>query len=167
GSLQANMSPPVLFRYEALNDDYRELYNAHTSCKDLSQRLADTQNKLVGALRSQAALSDDHKALKKVHLVCAGKLVTLLERLTVVEKEKDDLLDRNKDQEEQIKRLEEALASKTCSLFELLPTVVQRLLSINEYKNSLSEPFDQAITVRWLEGMKVGQTEEASQAVEK
>ncbi|GJW95233.1 hypothetical protein Tco_0174905 [Tanacetum coccineum] len=109
----------LLQRYEAFNDDYDELYQAHSSCKGLSQRLTDTQNSLVKALRTRATLSEDHKALQQVHLDCVGKEVALSEKLAVVEKEKDDLLDKSKDQEEQIKS--------------------------DEYKKSLSKPFNQAI----------------------
>ncbi|GJW82366.1 hypothetical protein Tco_0146341 [Tanacetum coccineum] len=105
-------------RYKALNDDYGELYQDNSSCKDLSYRLTDTQNNLVDALRTRATLSDDHKTLQQVHLDCAGREAALVKKLAVVEKEKDDLLDKSKDQEEQIKRLEEALASNTCSLSE-------------------------------------------------
>nr|GEW02324.1 hypothetical protein [Tanacetum cinerariifolium] len=42
----------LLQRYEALNDDYGELYQTHASCKDISQRLTGTQNELVDALRT-------------------------------------------------------------------------------------------------------------------
>nr|GEU52519.1 hypothetical protein [Tanacetum cinerariifolium] len=103
-------------RYEALNDDYREPYPSYFSCHDVFDRLTDTQNHLVDAIRSRSALSDDHKILKQVHLSCVSKKPTLTKKLTVVGKEKDELLDKNREQEEHIKRLEEALASKTSSL---------------------------------------------------
>nr|GEU48110.1 transposase (putative), gypsy type [Tanacetum cinerariifolium] len=74
---------------DALNDDYGELYQSHRSCQDVFDRLADTQNQLVDAIRSRNTLFDDHKILQQEHLGCV---------------------------EEQIKRLEEALASKTSSL---------------------------------------------------
>ncbi|GKD91572.1 hypothetical protein Tco_1398999 [Tanacetum coccineum] len=50
-----------------------------TSCKDTNQ------NKL----------SDDHKALQQVHLGCVRKDVDLTEKLVAVEKERDNLLDKN------------------------------------------------------------------------
>ncbi|GKB80730.1 hypothetical protein Tco_0947625 [Tanacetum coccineum] len=89
-----------LQRYEALNDNYGELYEAHSSCKGLSQLLTDTQNSLVEALCTRATLSEYHKALQQVHLECAGMEVALAKKLAVVEKEKDDLLDKTKDQAE-------------------------------------------------------------------
>nr|GEY21083.1 hypothetical protein [Tanacetum cinerariifolium] len=52
-------------RYEALNDDYGELYQVHSSCKDLSERLTETKNHLVDALHSHNILSDDHKTLQQ------------------------------------------------------------------------------------------------------
>nr|GEU46922.1 hypothetical protein [Tanacetum cinerariifolium] len=140
---------------------------------------------------------EDHKALQQVHLDCAGKEIALSKKLAVVEKEKNDLLDKSKDQEERIQGLEEALTSKTSSLSEaektadqlkrdlerltvdlsqaevvrrnyvgkLLPTVVQGLLSSDEYKKSLSKPFNQAIAVEWLEGVKVDRIKEETQAI--
>nr|GEV47332.1 hypothetical protein [Tanacetum cinerariifolium] len=101
-------------RYEAL--DYWELYQSHFSCQDVFDRLTDTKNQLVDVIRSRSALSDDHKILQQEHLSCVSKKPTLTQKLDVVEKEKDELLDKNREQEEQIKRLEEALASKTSSL---------------------------------------------------
>ncbi|GKG49674.1 hypothetical protein Tco_0518448, partial [Tanacetum coccineum] len=70
-------------------------------------------------------MSEDHKALQQVHLECARKEVALTEKMVVVEKEKDDLLDKMKDQAKQIKRLEDTLASKTSSLFEAEKTAAQ------------------------------------------
>ncbi|GJR40007.1 hypothetical protein Tco_1215691 [Tanacetum coccineum] len=49
---------------------------------------------------------------------CARKEAALAKKLVVVEKEKDDLLDKSRAQEDRIKHLEEALASKTSSLSE-------------------------------------------------
>ncbi|GKB93264.1 hypothetical protein Tco_0979401 [Tanacetum coccineum] len=176
----------------SLNDDYRDLYHTHSSCRDMSQRLTDTQNELVATLRTQAALSDDHNALQYRHLDCAGRKVVLSEKLGAVEKENDDLLDKTKSQEERIKELEEVLSAKVAALSEteknvdqekkdlerltvylsqaeivkhkyvrqLLPTVIRRLLSSTEYKKSLSEPFNQAISVGWSKGVKVDRTEE-------
>ncbi|GJW26922.1 hypothetical protein Tco_0040733 [Tanacetum coccineum] len=61
--------------HQALQQAWFELGRetlAH-SCKDLSQRLTDTQNNLVGVLRTRAILSKDHKTLQQVHLDCAGR----------------------------------------------------------------------------------------------
>nr|GFB97216.1 hypothetical protein [Tanacetum cinerariifolium] len=52
------------------------------------------------------------------HLGYAGKEVGLVEKLVVLEKENDDLLDKNREQEEWIRRLKEELDSKTSSLTE-------------------------------------------------
>ncbi|GKC01107.1 hypothetical protein Tco_0987243 [Tanacetum coccineum] len=145
-SLRANVSPHALFvlawnltthsilndakscrdmminlatqRYQALNDDYGELYQSHRSCQDVSDRLTDTQNQLVDAIHSRSVLSDDHKILQQEHLGCVGKEAALTKKLVVVEKEKDELLDKNREQAEQIRRLEKSLASKTAFLSE-------------------------------------------------
>nr|GFA08720.1 hypothetical protein [Tanacetum cinerariifolium] len=83
----------LLQRYKALNDDYGELYQSHRSYGDVYDRLTETQNQLVEA--------------------------SLVEKLAIVEKGKDDLLDKSREQEERIKQLKEDLASKTSSLAEV------------------------------------------------
>ncbi|GJY75514.1 hypothetical protein Tco_0480630 [Tanacetum coccineum] len=162
--------------YEALNDDYGELYESHHSCGDLA---------------------DENKTLRQEHLGCSGKEAALAEKLAMVENEKDDLLDKSMAQEDRIKHLEEALASKTSSMSEaesvagtlkgdlerltldlshaeivrhnyvrhLLPTVFQRLLSSNEYKKSLSDVFNQAIAAGWSKGVKVERSIEDAEAI--
>nr|GEV78786.1 hypothetical protein [Tanacetum cinerariifolium] len=52
------------------------------------------------------------------HLGCAGKEAGLFNKLAAVEKENDDLLDKNREQKERIKWLKEELASKPSSLIE-------------------------------------------------
>ncbi|GJX50813.1 hypothetical protein Tco_0277658 [Tanacetum coccineum] len=107
-----------LQRYEALNDDYGELYQAHHSCRDVSDRLTETQNRLVDVIRNRNQPADKNKTLRQEHMGCAGKEASLAEKLSMVEKEKDDLLDKSRAQEDRIKHLEEALASKTSFLSE-------------------------------------------------
>nr|GFD28618.1 hypothetical protein [Tanacetum cinerariifolium] len=85
----------ILQRYEALNEDYGELYEFHRSCQDIFDRLTETQNQLMDTVRSQNKLSDDHKALQQVYLGCVRKEADLTEKLAAVEKEMDDLLDKN------------------------------------------------------------------------
>nr|GEV02200.1 hypothetical protein [Tanacetum cinerariifolium] len=58
------------------------------------------------------------RILQQEHRGCAGKEAGLVEKLTMVEKEKYDLLSKSREQEERIKKLEEDLASKTSSLAE-------------------------------------------------
>ncbi|GKB87826.1 hypothetical protein Tco_0960098 [Tanacetum coccineum] len=70
-----------LQRYEALNDDYGELYQSHRYCKDVSDRLTNTQNQLVDVIRSRNILSDDHKTLQQEHLGCVSKESALTEKL--------------------------------------------------------------------------------------
>ncbi|GKF71886.1 hypothetical protein Tco_0208000, partial [Tanacetum coccineum] len=47
----------ILQRYEALNEDYGELYESHRSCQDVSDRLNETQNQLVDTVQSRNKLS--------------------------------------------------------------------------------------------------------------
>nr|GEW19593.1 hypothetical protein [Tanacetum cinerariifolium] len=83
-----------------------------------SCRLSKTQNQLVDVIRGRNKLADDYKHLQQEHLGCACKEAVLVDKLAAVEKEKDDNLDKNRAQEEWIKRLEEELASKSSSLIE-------------------------------------------------
>ncbi|GKE34284.1 hypothetical protein Tco_1453606, partial [Tanacetum coccineum] len=105
--------------------------NDAESCRDMMLNLATTairvqQNRLkdhqalqlawfelgYGILRLHGALSEDHKALQQTHLCCAGKEAALSEQLGAVDNEKEDLLDKHKSQEENLKQLEESLAAK-------------------------------------------------------
>ncbi|GKF85685.1 hypothetical protein Tco_0253512, partial [Tanacetum coccineum] len=108
----------ILQRYEALNENYEELYESHRYCQDVFDRLTEKQNQLVDTVQSRNKLSNDHKALQQVHLGCVEKEADLNEKLVAVEKERDGLLDKNRDREERIKQLEADLASKTSSFTE-------------------------------------------------
>nr|GEV83071.1 hypothetical protein [Tanacetum cinerariifolium] len=75
----------------------------------------------------------------------------------------------NKDQALRIKELEDELARKDSALkkmkkFEcvckLLPTVVERLLQSYEYKQSMYEPFNQAIQAGWGKGLSEERSKE-------
>ncbi|GJV24634.1 hypothetical protein Tco_1377329 [Tanacetum coccineum] len=163
----------------------------------LLKMLTESQNQLVEAIRSRSTLSDDHKTLQQEHIGCAEKEATLAKKLVVSEKEKDELLDKSRAQEDRIKNSEEALASKTSSLPEvenlaatlkgdlerltvdlshaeivrhnyirqLIPTVFQWLHSSDEYNKSLSNVFNQAIAIRWSEGVKVECSAEDAEAI--
>ncbi|GKD98847.1 hypothetical protein Tco_1382744 [Tanacetum coccineum] len=162
----------IRIRYEALNDDYGELYQSHHSCQDVSDRLTDTQNQLLDAIRSRSKLSDDHKILQQEHLRCAGKEVALVEKLDITKKEKGDLLDKSREQEERIRHLEEALASKMSSLSEVESTAstlkgdLERLtMDLSHYKKSLSDVFNQSIAAGWSEGVKVEHFVEDAEAI--
>ncbi|GKG04343.1 hypothetical protein Tco_0314730, partial [Tanacetum coccineum] len=74
-------------RYEALNEDYEELFESHRSCRAISDRLTKTQNQLLDTVQSRNQLSEDHKALQQVHLGCVEKEADLVEKLAVIEKE--------------------------------------------------------------------------------
>ncbi|GJW71218.1 hypothetical protein Tco_0128135 [Tanacetum coccineum] len=161
----------ILRRYEALNEDYGELYESHRSCQGVSDRLIETRNQLLDT-------------------------ADLTEKLAAMEKERDDLLDKDREREEHIKQLEADLASKTSSLPEaegavstlkgdlerltvdlshaeivrhnyvrqLLPTVFQRLLSSDEYKKSMSDVFNLAIATGWSKDVKAACSKEEAEA---
>ncbi|GKD31199.1 hypothetical protein Tco_1241977, partial [Tanacetum coccineum] len=143
-------------------------------CQALSRRnpvataLVDQDTESAGGhCLNRNKLSDDHKALQQVHMGFVDKEADLNDKLAAVEKEMDDLLDKNRERRAE---LEADIASKTSSLTEvegvvstlkgdlecltvhlshaeivrhnyvrqLLPTVFQRLMSSDEYRKSLS-----------------------------
>ncbi|GJZ92444.1 hypothetical protein Tco_0664509, partial [Tanacetum coccineum] len=137
-SLQGDMAPPAPFvlawhltTHSILND----------------AELTETHNQLVDVIRNRNKLADDHKNLQQEHLGCAGKEANLVKKLDVVEKEKDDLLDKSREQEDQIKQLEVDLTSKTSSLAEAEGTA-----SLLNYR-------------RWVVGVKVERSEEDAEAI--
>ncbi|GJW55331.1 hypothetical protein Tco_0099416 [Tanacetum coccineum] len=64
---------------------------------DAKQRRDMPINNPLEAICTWVAMSEDNMALQQVHLDCDSKEATLAEKLAVVEKEKDDLLDKIKD----------------------------------------------------------------------
>nr|GEZ22633.1 hypothetical protein [Tanacetum cinerariifolium] len=88
-------------------------------------------------------------------------------------RKKDDLLDKDRDREEQIKKLEADLASKTSYLTEAEGAIstlkgdlerLTRLLSSDEYKKSQFDVFNLAISAGWSEGVKAACFEEEAEA---
>ncbi|GKB17368.1 hypothetical protein Tco_0851291 [Tanacetum coccineum] len=114
-------------RYEALNEDYKELFESHRSCR-------------------------------AVHLGCVGKEADLVEKLAAMEKERDDLLDR--DQE----RGAHPAVEGGSRLQDFLLDRDRRLIFSDEYRKSLSDVFNLAIAAGWSEGVKATCFEEEAQA---
>ncbi|GJU88699.1 hypothetical protein Tco_1301122 [Tanacetum coccineum] len=114
--MMINLVTPAVRDQQSRLSDYQALQRSWF--KLVSDRLTETQNQLVDVIQNRNKLADDHKSLQQEHLGCAGKEAGLVEQLAMAEKEKDDLLDKNREQEERIKQLEEKLASKTSSLTE-------------------------------------------------
>ncbi|GJR65371.1 hypothetical protein Tco_0011436 [Tanacetum coccineum] len=183
-SLRGDMGLTVPFIL-AWNLTTHSILNDAEFCRDMMINLAtpavryqqnwltETQNQLVDTVRSRNKLSDDHKALQQVHLGCVSKEADLTEKLDAVEKERYDLLDKNRERDERIKQLEADLASKTSSLTEAKGAVstlkaashcLQRLLSSDKYKKRLSDIFNLAIVAGWSEGVKAACFEEEAEA---
>ncbi|GJU75980.1 hypothetical protein Tco_1273050 [Tanacetum coccineum] len=135
-----------------LNERYDNVQHAATCTEgaNLQTQLSPPAplNSLVEALRTRATLSEDHKALQQVHLECVDKEDALAEKLVRL------TID-----------LSQAEAVRYNYVRQLLPTVIYRLLSIDEYKKSLYEPFNRSIIVGWAEGVKVDQTKEEARAI--
>nr|GEU91527.1 hypothetical protein [Tanacetum cinerariifolium] len=173
-SFRAEATQPSLF-VSAWKLTTHSILNDAESCRDMmihlatpavraqQIRLSDHQA-LQRSCRNK--LADDHKHLQQEHLSCVGKEVGLVDKLAAMEKEKDDLLDKNREQEERIKRLEEELASKSSSLIKAESFVSELKGNLdNEYKKSLSDVFNQAIASGWSEGVKVERTQEEAEAI--
>ncbi|GKB61963.1 hypothetical protein Tco_0918149 [Tanacetum coccineum] len=93
-----------------------------------------------------------------VHLGCVGKEADLVEKLAAMEKERDDLLDR--DQE----RGAHPAVGGGSRLQDFLLDQDRRLISSDEYRKSLSDVFNLAIAAGWSEGVKAACFEEEAQA---
>ncbi|GJS91339.1 hypothetical protein Tco_0773975 [Tanacetum coccineum] len=155
----------ILRRYEALNEDYGELFESHRSCRAVSDRLTETQNQLLDTVQSRNQLSEDHKALQQVHLGCVGKEADLVEKLAAMEKERDDLLDRDRERGAHPavgggSRLQDFLLDRDRRCCRH----TKGLLSSDEYRKSLSDVFNLAIAAGWSEGVKAACSEEEAQA---
>nr|GEV95543.1 hypothetical protein [Tanacetum cinerariifolium] len=130
----------------------------------------------IDLLQRYESLNDDngelyesHRSCGDEHLGCAGKEAGLVENLVVVKKEKDDLLDKSREQEERIRRLKEELASKTSSLTEAESSVSTLKGDLEYLTVDLSHAeiirHTYAIAVVWSEGVKVERTQEDAEAI--
>ncbi|GKE73846.1 hypothetical protein Tco_1535887, partial [Tanacetum coccineum] len=120
GSLQGHISSPMPF-FTSLGLTTGSSLNDAESCRDMMINLATPTVPLAqhDLLQRYGALNEDYGELYEAHSSCKGvSEATLLEQVGAVEKEKDDLLDKNNGQKENIKELEEALAAKNATLSE-------------------------------------------------
>nr|GEX43831.1 hypothetical protein [Tanacetum cinerariifolium] len=115
------------------------------------------ENQLLDTVRSRNRLSEDHKALQQLEADLASKTSSLAEAEGVVGTLKGDLERLTVD-------LSQSEIVRNSFICQLLPNVVQSLLSSDEYKKNMSDVFNLAIAVGWSEGMKAGCSEEEAQA---
>ncbi|GJV81900.1 hypothetical protein Tco_1517770 [Tanacetum coccineum] len=72
----------LLQRYEALSNDYGDMYDTHRSCEKVSDRLTETQNQLVDVVRSRNQLADDHKNLQHE---CDNRVLSRCSHVVIME----------------------------------------------------------------------------------
>nr|GEV72908.1 hypothetical protein [Tanacetum cinerariifolium] len=118
----------------------------------------------LGVVCWSSNLKRERKRVNKVcvcskHLGCTGKEAGLVEKLVVVEKEKDDLLDKNRE----ARGTDQTNGRRAC--FQNILPDRSRKLCHNEYKKSLSDVFNQAIAAGWSKGVKVERTQEDAVAI--
>nr|GEW89003.1 hypothetical protein [Tanacetum cinerariifolium] len=143
--MMINLATP---RYEVLNDDYRELYQSHRSCQDVFDRKRLLSKSLLRWRRKKTSFltrteskrnksGDWKKPLLLKHPPYPRQRVLKgdLERLTV--------------------NLSHAEIVRHNYVRQLLPTMVRRLFSSEEYKKRFSDVFNQAIAAGWSEGVEV------------
>nr|GEW98445.1 hypothetical protein [Tanacetum cinerariifolium] len=107
---------------------------------------------------SFSSIAEQEERTKRLEEEIASKTSSLTEAETSVSTLKGDLECLTID-------LSHAEIVRHNYVWQLLPTTFQRLLSNDEYKKSLSDVFNQAITAGWSEGVKVGQSEEDAEAI--
>ncbi|GJY33725.1 hypothetical protein Tco_0418194 [Tanacetum coccineum] len=115
----------LLQRYEALNDDYRELYESYRSCGDVCLHVRAWSrgiSNLAFVTGGDEALNDDYRELYESYRSCgdvSDRLTETRNQLVDVIRNRNQLADENKTlRQEHLGHLEEALASKTSSLSE-------------------------------------------------
>ncbi|GJS57048.1 hypothetical protein Tco_0651832 [Tanacetum coccineum] len=144
----------ILQRRTALSDDHKALQQVNLSCVNKEVALVE---KLAAVEREKDDLLDQNKA--------QGEKIQQLEEALIY---KDLYLSEEKISVDNLRGNLECLTTDLAQteivrynyVRHLLPTVVQRLLSSDEYKKDLSNVFNQAIDAGWSEGVQVGRTDE-------
>nr|GEU91095.1 hypothetical protein [Tanacetum cinerariifolium] len=152
----------ILQWYEALNEDYGELFESYRSCRGVFDRKeADLTEKLAAMEKARDDLLDKdqerEERIKQLEADLASKTSSLIESEVVVNTLKGDLECLTVD-------LNQAKIVRHNYVRQLLSTVVQRLLSSGEYKKSLTDVFNLPIAVGWSEGVKAACSEEEAEA---
>ncbi|GJV75192.1 hypothetical protein Tco_1506776 [Tanacetum coccineum] len=137
-SLRRDAGSPELF-VPAWNLTTHSILNDAESCQDMlgSREREERIQQLEADLASKTSSLTETKGV-------VGTLRGDLERLTV--------------------DLSQAEIVRHNYIHQLLPTVVQRLLSSDEYRKSLSDVFNLAIAAGWSEGVKAACSKEEAQA---
>ncbi|GJT80852.1 hypothetical protein Tco_1055194 [Tanacetum coccineum] len=151
----------MLQRYKVLNEDYGELFESHRSCQYVHLgcvgKEAGLTKKLVAVEKARDGLLDRDREreerIKQLEADLASKTSSFAEAEGVVGTLKGDLERLTLD-------LSYAEIVRHNYVHQLLPTVVQRLLSNGEYKKSLTDVFNLAIVAGWSEGVKATCSEE-------
>ncbi|GKC31498.1 hypothetical protein Tco_1038792 [Tanacetum coccineum] len=155
----------MLQRYKVLNEDYGELFESHRSCQYVHLgcvgKEAGLTKKLVAVEKARDGLLDRDRereeCIKQLEADLASKTSSFAEAEGVVGTLKGDLERLTMD-------LSYTDIVRHNYVRQLLPTVVQRLLSSGEYKKSLTDVFNLAIAAGWSEGVKETCSEEEAQA---
>nr|GEW95767.1 hypothetical protein [Tanacetum cinerariifolium] len=146
----------MLQRFKALSYDYGELHQAHASCHTMSKRLTDTQNDMLSHLFLYRSLSEDHKNLQQNHFACVGWEAGYVNNLEPWRRKKKTFLIKIGSRQIGSRIWRRNMPKKA----QLLPVVINRLHQSIEYKKSLYEPFNLAISIGWTKGLKAGRTNE-------
>ncbi|GKD70302.1 hypothetical protein Tco_1324392, partial [Tanacetum coccineum] len=140
----------MLQRYEALNEDYGELFESHWSCRDVRLGCVGKEAGLTEKLAAVEKARDDlldrnrerEERIKQLEVDLASKTSSFAKAEGVVGTLQGDLERLTLD-------LSYAKIVRHNYIHQLLPTMVQRLLSNGEYKKSLTDVFNLAIAAGW------------------
>nr|GEZ71183.1 hypothetical protein [Tanacetum cinerariifolium] len=148
----------ILKRFERLQADFDQLAETHSECGETVGKLVQARMDLAHSshfippypigIRESKALwikeLEDELARKDSALVYA-------ERLNA---------ERTQEREKLVTQLSKKKMKKFECVRKLLPTVVERLLQSYEYKQSMYEPFNQAIQAGWGKGLSEERSKE-------
>ncbi|GJT53184.1 hypothetical protein Tco_0988238 [Tanacetum coccineum] len=141
-----------------LSEDHKVLQQVHLGCVRKEAALAE---KLASMEKERDDLLDKDREreerIKQLEVDLASKISSLTEAEGSVSTLKGDLERLTVD-------LSHAEIVRHNYVRQLLPTVFQRLLSSDEYRKSLSDVFNLAITAGWSEGVKAACSEEEAEA---
>ncbi|GJR35824.1 hypothetical protein Tco_1211508 [Tanacetum coccineum] len=168
---------------------FEALYDAHLAlkerCEDVTRQLVSTRTDFTHVSNLYNTLSSRYQQVRGEHAGCAEKLADAERERDELRAVNDDQVSHIKELEAELARKDSALVfsdrisneraaenerlvsqlgflekEKIDSIGKLLPTVVRRLLSSHEYKESLSVPFNLAIQAGWAKGLAMKRSEE-------
>jgi myosin heavy subunit len=108
----------VLQRFENLSYHYAQLYKDHEGCGSQTDRVKELETRLQTQDQAVEDLTKSNRELQQENQGYVDRAAESSAKLSAVEKERDDLLEKNREQLARIKQLVAALSLKETALGE-------------------------------------------------